>query len=466
MERPDTVWSSILGNKRTRTERYPLLRLNDMLDRMNGTNVFSIVDLKAGYHQNRKHPGDIEKTAFQFERGKYEYLRMPFGLKTAPTTFQRLMDEFLEGLDPDAIQIYDIVVFSESAEEHGEHLGQLLERLREFGLRASEEKSSFFRDKLKFMGHMVSARGVATNDSEVDAIKRLPISKDPKEFKSFQGLVRYYRKFILNLADRLADQTIKKGRKVEDGEDRSIAFESRKLTDAEARYPAIERELLGVVWGVQQFRPYHWGRMFQVRTDHKPLVWVDRLKKNSARVTQWKETLAAYDFDIGHARGAENVVADCLSRLINATGVWEDQEMLTEILAQETPRAEAQQLSWDRTLLQGPGNGDRAGVTVCHDRYARPQTWTVTIGWTASDDDVLTQLKTFMLDDATYYVYTARPQDRDRLDRLSYIAVKKNLLAFSLAFYRRKEMLEYNFPGKNPVEIMQERGSAKNSCGG
>ncbi|KAL1109929.1 hypothetical protein AAG570_014130 [Ranatra chinensis] len=105
-------------NKRTRTERYPLPRLEEMLDRMNGAKVFSILDLKAGYHQIRMHPGDVEKTAFQFERGKYEYLRMPFGLKTAPTTFQRLMDEFLEGLDPNTIQIYmdDIVVFSRSAE--------------------------------------------------------------------------------------------------------------------------------------------------------------------------------------------------------------------------------------------------------------------------------------------------------------------------------------------------------------
>ncbi|KAL1131221.1 hypothetical protein AAG570_010839 [Ranatra chinensis] len=130
-----------------------------------------ILDLKAGFHQICMHPGDIEKTGFQFERGKDEYLRMPFGLKTAPTTFQRLMDEFLEGLDPDVIEIYmdDIIVFSKSAEEHGVHPGQLLERLREFGLKALEKKSSFFQDKLKFMGHTVSARGVVTNDAKVEA---------------------------------------------------------------------------------------------------------------------------------------------------------------------------------------------------------------------------------------------------------------------------------------------------------
>ncbi|KAL1130366.1 hypothetical protein AAG570_013304 [Ranatra chinensis] len=195
-------------------------------------------------------PGDIEKTAFQFERGKYEYLRMPFGLKMAPTTFQRLMDEFLEGLDPNAIQIYmdDIIVFSKSAEEHAEHLGQLLERLREFGLRASEEKSFFFQDNLKFIGHTVSGRGVATNDAKVEAIKRLPILKNPKE-------------------------------------------------------------------------------------DHTLL--------NDKRLQVVLET------------------------------------------------------------------GTGQGVTERYDRYARSQTWTVTIVRTASDDDALTQMKTFMLDDATYYVYAA-----------------------------------------------------------
>ncbi|KAL1115716.1 hypothetical protein AAG570_006006 [Ranatra chinensis] len=113
---------------------------------------------------------------------------------------------------------------------------------------------------------------------------------------------------------------------VEDGKDRPIAYASKKLADAETRYPSSERELLGVVWGVQQFRPYLWGRHFTVRTDRKPLVWVDKLKENSARVTRWMVTLAAYDFSIGHTRDSENVVADCLSRLVNATSVADPQD--------------------------------------------------------------------------------------------------------------------------------------------
>ncbi|KAL1115442.1 hypothetical protein AAG570_007472 [Ranatra chinensis] len=205
------------------------------------------------------------------------------------------MDEFLEGLDPNAIQVYmdDIIVFSKSEAEHCTHLGQLLKRLREFGLKASEEKSSFFQAELKFMGHTVSASGVSANREKVEAVKSLPV---PKEVKSFQGMVGYYRKFIPNLADRLAPWTrlLRKGVKFVVTADMIEEFNRIKeaLTNAETRYPAIERELLGVVWGVQQFRPYLWGRHFTVRTDHKPLVWVDELKENSARVTLWKETLA------------------------------------------------------------------------------------------------------------------------------------------------------------------------------
>ncbi|KAL1129536.1 hypothetical protein AAG570_012481 [Ranatra chinensis] len=207
------------------------------------------------------------------------------------------------------------------------------------------------------MGHTVSERGVSTNSEKVQAMSTLPLPKDPKEIKSFQGTVGHYRKFIPNLADRLIPWTrlLKKGAKfvvtadmvdefnrikealanapvlrhpdftrpfvlttdasgvavgavlfqVKNNEDRPVAYASRKLTVTETRYPAIERELLGVVWGVQQSPLYLWGRYFSVKTDQKPLVWVDRLKENSARVTRRKETLAAYDFDIGHTRFAK-----------------------------------------------------------------------------------------------------------------------------------------------------------------
>ncbi|KAL1130079.1 hypothetical protein AAG570_013019 [Ranatra chinensis] len=220
---------------------------------------------------------------------------MSFGLKAAPVTFQRLMNEFLEGLDPNAIQVYmdDIIVFDK--------------------LRASEEKSSFFTP-----GHTVSARGVA-------ASPKGPKGVAPGIVVALQGIKKalvtapilrypdFARPFILT-TDTSGVALGPLLSLVENDEDRPIAYASRKLTDAETRYPAIERELLGIVCGVQQFRPYIWGRHFNIKTDHKPLVWVDKLRENLARITRWKEQLAAYDYSISHTRGSENVMADCLSR--------------------------------------------------------------------------------------------------------------------------------------------------------
>ncbi|KAL1129493.1 hypothetical protein AAG570_012438 [Ranatra chinensis] len=359
-------------NKYTRPKKYPLPRLEEMLDRMSGASIFSLLDLKAGYHQIRMHEADCEKTAFQFGRGKYEFTRMPFGLRNAPTTFQRLMDEFLEGLNEDAIQIYmdDIIVFSRSEQEHGRHLGQLLQRLKEFGLKASCEKSSFFNESVKFMGHVLSREGIRPDPGKVEAIRELQEPVDVKGVRSIMGLVGYYRRFLPSLADRMEgwNSLTKKGAKfvitedmrkalewaktrlcedpvlrfpnfslpfvittdasqvavgavlsqVDSGGDRPVAYASKKLTPAESRYNAIERELLGVVWAVEHFRPYVWGRQFQIKTDHKPLVWVEGLKETSARITRWKERLASYTFQITHTKGRDNVVADCLSRMVNA----------------------------------------------------------------------------------------------------------------------------------------------------
>ncbi|KAL1139186.1 hypothetical protein AAG570_009245 [Ranatra chinensis] len=100
--------------------------------------------------------------------------------------------------------------------------------------------------------------------------------------------------------------------------DRPVAFVSRKLTPTESRYSVIERELLGVVWAVEYFRPYLFGRQFLIKTDHKPLVWVGGLKETSARGAHWKDRLAAYSFTISHNKRKDNVVADCLSRMVNA----------------------------------------------------------------------------------------------------------------------------------------------------
>lgn len=365
-------------NENTTDEKYPIPRFEDILDRLAGATIFSTLDLKAGYHQIRMHPRDQHKTAFSFERGHYEFTRMPFGLKNAPITFQRLMDEFLRGIDEDFCQVYmdDLLVFSRTEEQHVDHFCKVFERIRAFGLRLSTEKSILGQGEIKFLGHTISKAGVSPDKNKVEAIQRMAIPRDVKGIRRLLGSLNYYRRFVPEMAECMVplNNLLKKGSKLvitpamennikrcmarlQDepvlafpdfsklftvttdasdyalgavlsqegkGGDRPVAYASRRLTDAETRYSALERELLGIVWAVEHFRPYIFGKRFRVQTDHKPLQWVGKLKESSARVSRWKEILSQYNMDIIYKPGRENIVADWLSRAIMVNAIEED----------------------------------------------------------------------------------------------------------------------------------------------
>lgn len=150
-------------NENTVDEHYPLSSLEEILDKLSGSKVFSTLDLKSWYHQVHMRPEDIEKTALMFGRGHYQFLLMPFGLKKSLLTFQRLMDKFLCGLgDEYYCQIYmdDLIVFSKLPNMHPAHLREVFQCVREFGLRLSCEKLCFCLTEIKFLGHIISEKGV------------------------------------------------------------------------------------------------------------------------------------------------------------------------------------------------------------------------------------------------------------------------------------------------------------------
>ena len=497
-------------NKKTTLERYPLPRLEDMLDRMSGASVFSVLDLKSGYHQIEMHPRDIEKTAFSFERGHFEFLRMPFGLKNAPSTFQRLMDEFLEELQDDTVQIYmdDIIVFSKNQEEHRQHLEQLFKRIKDFDLKISAEKSTFFRTEVKFMGHIISAEGVRPDPGKVQAIVDIPIPETVKDIRTFLGMVGYYRKFLDKFADMTEPLTalLKKGAKVcistevarsvmkckqalcsapvlkfpnlketfilttdasqeaigavlsqkSDGGDHPVGFMSRKLSPAERRYSAIERELLGVVWSVGQFRPYLFGNFFEIRTDHMPLIWVNKLKETSARIVKWKETLAAYSFKVTHIKGTDNVVADCLSRNVGCIEAvpgtsreseeppfalrylreWtengpdlpqvESNNRPDSTLVEETDNSSLSsteqrtegnsQIERTNEIINGKRNqviletGQGAGIRTHRHRYGPIGITTVVLNSSSTDDEIIDTLNQILKRGKKYHIYSQVPE--------------------------------------------------------
>ncbi|GJQ85498.1 hypothetical protein Trydic_g17524 [Trypoxylus dichotomus] len=178
-------------NEKTIDDRYPLPNINDILDKLGRCNYFTTLDLASGFHQIELQPDPIPKTEFKVENGHYEFVRMPFGLKDAPATFQRVMDNVLKDLQNKICLVYmdDIIVFSTRLQEHVSSLREVFTNLRNAGLKIQLDKSEFLCKSVEFLGHVVTPEGVKRNPKKIEAIKRFPIPKTAKEIKSFLGLV-------------------------------------------------------------------------------------------------------------------------------------------------------------------------------------------------------------------------------------------------------------------------------------
>lgn len=356
-------------NEKTVDDKYPLPNITDILDKLGRCQYFTTLDLTSGFHQIEVHPKDVPKTAFSVEHGLYEFIRMPFGLKNAPATFQRVMDHVLRNLIGKCCLVYmdDIIIFSTSLQEHVENLKKVFAALRKANLKIQLDKSEFLKKEVEFLGHIVTDQGVKPNPNKIDAIKRWPLPKNQKELKGFLGILGYYRRFIRDFAKITKPLTaqLRKGEVVEQtslfvktfekckelltqsnilqypdmeqpfilttdasnfvlgavlsqgpvGKDKPVAFASRTLTKTEEKYSAIEKELLAIVWATQYFRPYLFGRKFTLYTDHQPLTYALNLKTPNTRLVKWRLRLLEYDFEIIHRPGKQNVVADALSRI-------------------------------------------------------------------------------------------------------------------------------------------------------
>lgn len=357
-------------NEKTIDDRYPIPNVSDILDKLGRCQYFSTLDLASGFYQIEMHPDDIKKTAFSVENGHYEYLRMPFGLKNAPATFQRVMDNVLRGMVNKTCLVYmdDIIVFSTSLQEHLVNLKKVFDRLRESNLKIQLDKSEFLHKEVKFLGHIITPNGIKPNPDKIKTIENFPIPKTVKQIKSFLGLLGYYRKFIQNFANltKPFTQCLKKGANInikdpiyiktfEDckkllsnepllqypdfnqefilttdacniaigailsqgriGSDKPIAYASRTLNSSEQNYSTIEKELLAIVWATKYFRPYLYGRKFKIVTDHKPLQWLMSLKEPHSRLVRWRLKLEEFDYEVIYKKGKLNVNADALSRI-------------------------------------------------------------------------------------------------------------------------------------------------------
>ena len=181
---------------------YPLPKIDEMFAKLGGVKFFSTIDLQSAYYHIGLTRKSQVKSAFLVPMGKWQFKRTPFGLSQAPAYFQLLIDQVLMGSGDFAMgYLDDIIVFSKSEEEHLQHLKEIFKRLRHFDLKMKQQKSSFFKKHIQYLGHLVSEQGFEPLPEKLEAIHKMPHPKTPKEVKQFLGLIGYYRKFILRFSD-------------------------------------------------------------------------------------------------------------------------------------------------------------------------------------------------------------------------------------------------------------------------
>lgn len=361
-------------NSVTERDVYPLPTREEMLSCFTGMTLFSSLDLNQGYMQICINENDIAKTAFTVQSGFYEFTRMPFGLCNAPAAFQRTMDYVLAGLKYNACLVYldDIIIFGRSVDEHNRNLVKVLQAIRDAGLTIKPSKCAFSVTEIKFIGHIISADGIAMDQDKINAIAQAKQPANVSDIRSFIGLASYYRCFVHDFA-RIArpltdltkkdvafiwteaqEETFNKLKSLltsepvlchydprlpielrtdacgyglgavllhvfEDNKKRVICYASRLLDACERNYGITEKECLAIVWAVEKFRCYLLGIKFTVVTDHLALTWLKSKKDLQGRLMRWANRLQPFHFDVIYKSGKHHKDADHVSRFpINA----------------------------------------------------------------------------------------------------------------------------------------------------
>lgn len=358
-------------NQSLSVDQYPLPKADDIFDALAGGRKFTKLDLTQAYLQL---PLDQELKQFctiNTHRGLYQFTCLPFGIASAPAQFQKVMDTILQGSRGAMCYIDDILVTG-GTEEHLRNLEEVLQQLQAHGIRMKRKKCVFMQDAVECLGHLIEANGKRPTPEKIAAIKRAPMPTNVQQLRSFLGLLNYYRKFLPNLAAILQplNDLLQKDKKwswsaacteavntakellttsnllthydpakpikmaadasqyglgavishvFPNGEERPIAFALRSLSRSEKNYSQIDKEALALVYGVQKFHTYLYGRHFTLITNYKPLTTILGPKKGVSAVAaarlRWALLLAAYNYSIEFRSTTAHGNADALSRL-------------------------------------------------------------------------------------------------------------------------------------------------------
>lgn len=358
-------------NDITIKNRYPLPRIDELQDKFRTAKYFTKFDLREGYYLVRMKEGEEWKTAFRTRLGHFEYTVMPFGLTNAPGTFQSLVNDTLRPYLDVFCTAYldDIIIYSDTLEEHTEHIHKVLKALKKRDLQIASEKCEWYTQETEFLGFIITPGHIGMDDKKLDAIRDWPEPKNVKEVQSFLGFANFYRKFIMNYAkvsepltrltrkehgfqwveaQQIAFDSLKRmfceapvlgiynpeisitletdasdyaigaciSQPDEQGRLHPIAFYSRKMTPPELNYDVHDKELLAIVTAFKEWRHYLEGAKYQVMVycDHKNLTHFTTTKELTRRQVRWAEELASYNMKITYRKGSENARADALSR--------------------------------------------------------------------------------------------------------------------------------------------------------
>ena len=357
-------------NSVTKRDAYPLPHMNDILDKLRRARYISTIDLHKGFLQIPLQRESRDKTAFTVPgRGLFQFKRMPFGLTNAPATFQRLLDRLIgPEMEPHAFAyLDDIIIVTETFEEHLYWLSKVIGRIRDANLKINAGKCEFCCSQVRYLGFLVNESGLQVDPEKTAPILEYPTPRSVKELRRFLGMASWYRKFIPNYATLSSPLTLllkKKERwrwtgdqflafeqiracltsapvlscpnfdipfelqtdasntglgavlcQTVDGVEHVVSYASRTLSDAEKNYSTTEKECLAVIWAIQKFRAYLEGYHFTVVTDHSCLRWLHNLKNPTGRLARWALSLLEYSYDIVHRKGSSHHVPDALSRM-------------------------------------------------------------------------------------------------------------------------------------------------------
>lgn len=412
-------------NKITVKNRYPLPRIDELMDQLHGATVFSKLDLQSGYWQIRIAEQDVPKTAFRTRYGHFEWKVMPFGLTNAPATFQHLMNKILQPYLDKFVVVYldDILIFSKTPEEHLEHVAKVLKVLQDNQLYVGLDKCAFGLKEIDFLGHVVSADGIKPDPKKVTAVTEWPTPKSVREVRGFLGLTGYYRRFIQHYAQKalalteLTKMDVKwRWRDEEEGKafeelkkalvsapvlvtpdptlpyevytDASkfavgavllqnqgkglqpVAYLSRKLSQTERNYPTGDREMLAIYYALQQWRCYLEGVPFKVNSDHLNHTWFNKKQDLSRRQAKWSQWIESYysGTEIAYKEGAQNL-SDPLSRRPDLAVLEIVTASVPEGLKEEIQAGYEKDPYYDNLM---PALWMHEGVWYFHDRVAVP----------------------------------------------------------------------------------------------